>query len=125
MPRTFVDLLSEYESVVEVGVGERFDVAERLAATGGDVTVTDVHTRSVPAGVRFVRDDVTDPALDVYRGADVIYAQRVPPELQRPVLDVAEAVDAACLFTTLGGDPAVVPARPVTIESGTVFVARE
>lgn len=123
MPRTLVDLLSDYESVVEVGVGERFDVAERLAAAGVDVTVTDVQTRSVPAGLHFVRDDVTDPTLGVYEGAAVIFAQRLPPELQRPVLDVAEAVDAACFFTTLGGDPAVVPATPLTVESGTLYEA--
>lgn len=123
MPPTLVDLLSEYESVVEVGVGERFDVAERLAAAGVAVTVTDVEPRAVPAGLRFVRDDVTDPTLGVYEDADVIFAQRLPPELQRPVLDVAEAVGAACIFTTLGGDPAVVPATPRTVESGTLYEA--
>ena len=125
MPRSLIDLLSGYDSVVEVGVGNRFDVAEHLVAEGVSVTVTDVESREVPTDVQFVRDDITDPALGVYEDAGVVFAQRLPPELQRPVMDVAEAVDAACVFTTLGGDPAVVPARPETVASGTVFVARE
>lgn len=122
---TLAGMLSGYDSVVEVGVGNRFDVAERLVDAGVSVTVTDVVPREVPAGVSFVRDDVTDPDLTVYEGVGVIFAQRLPPELQRLVLDVAEEVDVACFFTTLGGDPAVVPARPETVASGTVFVARE
>ncbi|GGL69055.1 hypothetical protein GCM10009039_28800 [Halocalculus aciditolerans] len=118
-------MLAAYESLVEVGVGERAELAGELAERGCRVVATDVVEREVPAGVEFVVDDVTDPDLSVYRGADAVYARRVPPELQRSVLAVAREVDAACLFTTLGGDPVVVDARPVTVAEGTVYVARE
>lgn len=123
MVRTIVELLSGYESVVEVGIGGRFDVAERLVAAGVSVTATDVVQREVPAGVTFVRDDVTDPDISIFEGAGAVYALRLPPELQRAVVAVAREVGAACFFTTLGGDPVVVPATPRTVESGTLFEA--
>jgi uncharacterized UPF0146 family protein len=124
-PPDVVEVLAGYEEeLVEVGVGRRADVAAALADRGRVVTSTDVAEREVPDGVRFVVDDVTDPDLAVYEDADAVYALRCPPELQRPLVAVAEAAGADCLFTTLGGDPVVVPADSRTVASGTLFVAR-
>jgi hypothetical protein len=114
--------LARFERVVEVGIGNRSDVAAGLAARGVDVTATDVHDRPVPEGVRFVRDDVTDPDPSVYADADAVYALNCPPELQRALAAVARDAGAACLFTTLGGDPAAVPATPETLPGDTLFV---
>jgi len=119
---TLVTRLSDCERVVEVGVGRRPGVAAALAERGVDVTATDLRDRSTPEGVRFVRDDVTDPDLAVYRGADAVYARHCPPELQRPVRDLARTVGATVLFTTLGGDPALVEGHRVNAGDGTVFV---
>ncbi len=118
-----VGRLDGHDRAAEVGVGERPDVARALAEAGLDVTATDVHDRTVPDGVRFVRDDVTDPTLDHYRGADLLYALNCPPELQRPLVDVARRVGAACYFTTLGTDPAVVPVARETLPGETLFRA--
>ncbi len=120
---TLVTRLSDCDRAVEVGVGRRPGVAGALADRGVDVTATDILDRPTPEGVCFVRDDVTDPDLAVYRGADAVYARHCPPELQRPTRDVARTVGAPFLFTALGGDPALVDARRVTARDGTVFVA--
>ncbi|WP_267642001.1 UPF0146 family protein [Haloarchaeobius amylolyticus] len=117
--------LARYETVVEVGVGHRTDVAAGLAERGVRVTATDVYDRPVPDGVRFVRDDVTDPDLAVYRDADAIYALNVPPELHRPVWDVAKRVGADFVFTTLGGDQPAIPVERETIPADTLYVARD
>lgn len=82
------------------------------------MTATDVHEQTVPDGVSFVRDDVTDPTRSVYDGADVIFARNLPPELHRPVRRVAREVGAACWFTTLGGDPPMVPVEPEQLPGG-------
>ncbi|MCD2201797.1 UPF0146 family protein [Halobacterium sp. KA-6] len=124
-PPAVVDALAGYERLVEVGVGQRPDVAAELAARGRDVTATDVHEREVPEGVAFVRDDVTDPDSAVYADADAVYALNCPPELHSALVAVAEAADAACLFTTLGGDQPTVPVERRTVASGTLYVARE
>ena len=116
-----VDRLARYDDLVEVGIGSRPGVAAALADRGRTVTATDVHGRDVPAGVRFVRDDVTDPDPAVYRGADAVYALNCPPELQRPLSAAARTADADCLFTALGTDPAVVDAAPETLPDGTLF----
>ena len=115
-----VDRLARYNALVEVGVGRRPGVAAALADRGRTVRATDVRGRDVPDGVRFVRDDVTDPDPAVYRGADAVYARNCPPELQRPLAEAAGAAGAACLFTALGADPAVVDATPEPLSDRTL-----
>lgn len=120
-----VDALAERapDRAVEVGIGNRPDVAAALADRGRTVTATDVVDREVPDGVRFVRDDVTTPAHRVYAGTDLVYALNCPPELQRPLVEVAEQAGAAWAFTTLGGDPAVVPVTRRTLPNETLFTS--
>lgn len=117
-----VDRLSRYRTLVEVGIGHRVDVAGELSGRVR-VTATDVRDRSVPDGVEFVRDDVTAPRSSVYADADAIYALNCPPELHRPLWTVARRHDAACLFTTLGGDPPLVPVESETLPGETLFRA--
>lgn len=128
-----LDRLADYDSLLEVGVGRRPGVAAALAARDRDVTATDVHERDVPAGVRFVRDDVVAAAErvadgespgDHYRVA-AIYALDLPPELHRPARRVARAVDAAFLFTTLGCDQPAVPVSRERAATETLFVAAD
>ena len=119
-----LETLSDYNRVVEVGIGRRTDVAAALVDRGVEVIATDVHDRESPANVRFVRDDIVDPDPDIYVDADAIYALNLPPELHRPALDVAREADADLLFTTLGGDQPAVPVERRTIDAGTLYVAR-
>jgi len=117
------DRLARYDRVVEVGIGRRTDVAAALAARGLGVVATDVRERSVPDGVTFVRDDVTDPDLAAYADAEAVYALNAPPELHWPLRDAAERADADLLFTTLGGDEPAVPVERETIPGDTLYRA--
>ncbi|WP_222916545.1 UPF0146 family protein [Natrinema sp. SYSU A 869] len=119
-----INYFDEYDQIIEIGIGRRTDLAQALAEREVSVTATDVHDRDVPDGVTFVRDDVVDPDPSVYAGADAVYARNLPPELHRPALTVARDADADFLFTTLGGDQPAVPVERVTIEEGTLYVAR-
>ncbi|MFB6282158.1 MAG: UPF0146 family protein [Haloferacaceae archaeon] len=126
-----VERLAGHDRAVEVGIGGRPEVAAGLAAAGVEVTAVDVERPSgIPPGVRFVRDDVVERAAVVetdpgpYRGADAVYARRLPPELHRPTLRVARAVGADLLFTTLGGDPTLVPVEPEQVPGGTLYRPR-
>lgn len=112
-----------YDALVEVGIGRRTDVARALVERGCRVTATDVHSRETPAGVDFVLDDVTDPDRSIYADAEAIYALNCPPELHRPIRDLARRVDADFLFTTLGGDGPAVPISWRTLPAETLFVA--
>lgn len=118
-----MDVLAGFDRLVEVGVGRRPNLAVSLVERGVSVVATDVVARSVPDGVEFVVDDVTDPDPDVYVDADAVYARNLPPELQRPALEAAGIAGAPLYFTTLGGDPSVVEAERRSLSTGTVFVA--
>jgi uncharacterized UPF0146 family protein len=122
-----VEYLARYDSLVEVGIGRRTDVARALVAAGKTVTATDIHPRSVPAGVGFVVDDIvarTAGAPGALYAVDAVYALNLPPELHRPARDVAHAAGAECCFTTLGGDQPAVPVERVTLSRETLYVAR-
>lgn len=138
---SIVDHLAEYDTVLEVGIGRRPGVARALASRNVDVQAVDVHDQSVPDCIDFVQDDVVERAARLeetlhtervgedahtasYR-VDAIYALNLPPELQQPTLQIARAVDAAFLFTTLGGDPATVPTRTESVGYDSLYVARE
>ena len=121
-----VDRLARFERVVEVGIGRRPEVAATLVARGVDVTATDVVERDVPERVTFVADDVTDPDPTVYADADAVYALHCPPELHRPLRAAAADADAACAFTTLGGDQPTVPVEREQLPGGvTLYRVRE
>jgi hypothetical protein len=118
------DRLSGYDRLVEIGIGRRPDLASTLVERDCTVLATDVHERPVPEGVRFVRDDVTDPDPAVYADADAIYALNLPPELHRPALAVAREADADLAFTTLGGDPPLIPVDRESLPDDTLFWSR-
>jgi uncharacterized UPF0146 family protein len=87
--------------IVEVGIGKVSVVAAELRRLlpGCDLVVTDVEELpGLPAGAKFVCDDITAPDLSVYEGADLIYAIRPPPELQPHLLRVAHEVGADLLL---------------------------
>ncbi|MFA1609919.1 UPF0146 family protein [Halobellus rubicundus] len=128
-----VGRFSTYGSAVEIGVGRRPDVAVALAEAGVDVTVTDVAAADelgVPSSLRFVRDDVVaagerDHPGESYEAA-LVYGLNLPPELHRPTRNVARAVDADFLFTTLGYDSPAIPVDTESLPEGeTLYVARE
>jgi uncharacterized UPF0146 family protein len=121
-----VSRLRRYDSLVEIGVGRVPEVAESLVAAGADVTATDVRRFEVPPGVEFVEDDVVaaserDDPGPTYR-VDAVYALNLPPELHRPARDVARAVDADFLFTTLGHDAPAVPCGTESVDRKALYV---
>jgi uncharacterized UPF0146 family protein len=122
--RALCQRLSRFDHLVEVGIGHRPAVARSLADAGVEVIATDVDERSVPDGVAFVVDDVTDPDLSVYADADAIYALNCPPELHRPIRDLARRLGVPFLFTTLGRDPPDVPVERETVPGETLFRSR-
>jgi uncharacterized UPF0146 family protein len=117
--------LTEYDSIVEIGIGRRPALARELAEDGVSVTATDIQPRQTPASVQFICDDVTDPTLPVYAGTEAIVACNLPPELHNPTARLATRVEAAFLFTTLGGDPPTVSVRRETLPGETLFVYRD
>jgi hypothetical protein len=119
--------LARYDTLVEVGIGRNPDVAAALAAAGKSVIATDIDAVGVPDGVRFVRDDIVARSEQADPGSlycvDAIYALNLPGELQRPTHDVARAVDAEFVFTTLGYEEPTIPVRRESVGGDTLYTA--
>lgn len=146
-----VDELAAFDRLLEIGVGERPEVARALARRGCDVVAIDVDSAAVddrepvPNGdaaefgsLRFRRGDVValaetaDPLGALANGAgppidgiDAVYGLNLPAELQRPAVELAERLGAACLFTTLGFEEPVVPVKRRPLGAETLYVARD
>jgi hypothetical protein len=87
--------------VVEVGVGsERHVLNELKASIKGEVVGVDVK-----GGEGVVKDDVLSPNLEIYQGADLIYAIRPPPELYPALISLAARVNADLIIRPLSTDP--------------------
>ncbi|QWC19533.1 UPF0146 family protein [Halorubrum sp. 2020YC2] len=127
---------------VDVSEAARDAAAETQASGGGSLRVVaaDVTALSI-ADDRAVRDALgcgaseDEPAAggeptaggepSAAAGVDAVYARNLPAELQRPTVALAERLDAACLFTTLGFEEPIVDVRRRSAEAGpVVFVAR-
>ncbi|ELZ50388.1 hypothetical protein C464_02270 [Halorubrum coriense DSM 10284] len=70
-------------------------------------------------------DEVGGETPNAAGGVDAVYARNLPAELQSATVALAERLDAACLFTTLGFEEPVVGVSRRAAASGTVvYVAR-
>jgi uncharacterized UPF0146 family protein len=147
--QALIEELVRYNRLLEVGIGNRPGVARGLAERGHDVVAIDVsvgeRTRAAASGsdeptgsgsLRAVEGDVLalseradgEAASANWSTAaefDAVYACNLPAELQRPTVALAERLDVACLFTTLGFEEPTVPVRRRSLPGTTVYVARE
>jgi len=148
--RALVDELAAHDRLVEVGVGNRPAVARALAERGSRVVAVDIDPgeRTLAAAraaegegaegsLRARRGDVlaladagtgerdAGPLADVDGPVDAVYACNLPAELQRPTVALAERLNAACAFTTLGFEEPVVPVRRRSVGGTPLYVARD
>ncbi|MDD1693338.1 MAG: hypothetical protein LUQ71_01305 [Methanoregula sp.] len=95
-------IAGHYTSAVEVGVGRNPDAAEIIHAAGIPVRCTDVRALSLPEGIVFTIDDVFEPDLSFYQGADVIYAIRPAVEMVPSLISLAERAGCDLLVYHMG-----------------------
>lgn len=110
--------------VVELGIGHRTELAASLAADGVRVTATDIVDIEAPPDIRYVRDDLFDPTVSLYRDADLLYARRLPSELQGPARSLADSVECPLVFTTLGFEHPSIPVETISDERDTWYRTR-
>lgn len=95
-----------------------------VAADATELTAAD--DRALGRALGLDADECDDGAdASAAAGVDAVYARNLPAELQSSTVALAERLDAACLFTTLGFEEPVVEVRRRSAASGTVvYVAR-
>jgi uncharacterized UPF0146 family protein len=97
-------IAARYHSVVEIGAGANTAVARHLAGAGLEVRCTDIREIPPAEGIACVRDDIFHPAIDLYRGADLLYAIRPGVEMVPPMIDLARRCNADLLVYHLGNE---------------------
>jgi uncharacterized UPF0146 family protein len=95
-------IASHYRDAVEAGVGENTDAAQILYEAGVQVRGTDIRDLVQPDWLCFSIDDLFEPDLLKYEGADVIYAIRPAEEMVPPLIALAQRVNCDLLVYHLG-----------------------
>jgi hypothetical protein len=97
-------ILKNYKGkIVEIGVGNYFEVSKFLAERGIEIIVTDVKPREIEE-VEFVLDDVTNPDIEIYKNSSLIYSIRPPFELFEDIKSLARRIGADCIIKPLYGE---------------------
>jgi len=116
-PKYFLDIANlisnlypNAKKIVEVGVGRSPYTVIRLQSLlpGAEIIVTDVDRRVVRELARWnlnsVLDDISQPNLEIYENADLIYSIRPPFELIPNLEALAEKTGADVLIIPLSED---------------------
>ena len=94
---------SRASKIVELGVGSRIDVAEKIKKhlPMAEVLVTDKDEawvrKHMTSQVRAVADDLMFPHMPVYRDASLVYSIHPPFEILAPMVDLAGSIGADLL----------------------------
>jgi uncharacterized protein len=95
-------IAGHYSRPVEIGIGRNPGAAVVIQAAGIPVRCTDVRGLVLPDGISFALDDVFEPDLRFYTGADVIYAIRPALEMVPPLIALARRIGCDLLVYHLG-----------------------
>ncbi|KDE55135.1 UPF0146 family protein [Methanoculleus sp. MH98A] len=95
-------IAARYRRAVEVGVGNNPDAARLIKAAGALMLCTDIRPGVPHDGLDVVTDDIFEPDLRLYEGADLIYAVRPGVEMVPPLIALADRIDSDLLVYHLG-----------------------
>jgi uncharacterized protein len=101
---------TDARKIVEIGVGHRIDVAERVsqALPRAEVLVTDKDeswVRSRKSGrIRAIADDVMFPSLNLYQGASLVYCLHPPGEILPALEKLASGIGADLLVVPISDE---------------------
>ena len=84
--------------IAEVAVG-RFDRIANFLASKDNITL--IKTDIAPKDETVIRDDITNPNLDLYRDVDIIYSIRPPSELQPYLVRLAVEIGSQLIIKPL------------------------
>ncbi len=93
---------SRYRRAVEVGIGDNPDAALIIAAAGALALCTDIRPDIRHEGLTVVVDDIFEPDISLYEGADLVYAIRPGIEMIPPLIALARRIDCDLLVYHLG-----------------------
>jgi uncharacterized protein len=91
-----------YRRAVEIGVGMNPDAALILRDSGVLVLCTDIRQNLRHDDLEVVTDDIFEPDVRLYAGADLLYAIRPGVEMVPPMIRLARQIDSDLIVYHLG-----------------------
>lgn len=99
-----IDFISErYRSVAEIGIGKLPLISYSLINRGISLFATDIYPISFK-GIKVIRDDITKPDISLYKGVQVLFSIRPPPELAPYMINLADKISADLIIKPLSSD---------------------
>ena len=95
-------IAARYRRAVEVGIGNNPEAARLVKSAGALMRCTDIRPGIRHEGLDVVTDDIFEPDLRLYEGADLIYAVRPGVEMVPPLIALADRIDSDLLVYHLG-----------------------
>ena len=84
--------------IAEIGVG-KFDMIANMLSERENITL--IKTDILPKDSTVIKDDITNPNIDLYRNTDIIYSIRPPSELHPYLVSLALEVDSQLIIKPL------------------------
>ena len=84
--------------IAEIGVG-KFDMIANMLSERENITL--IKTDILPKDSTVIKDDITNPNIDLYRNTDIIYSIRPPSELQPYLVSLALEEDSQLIIKPL------------------------
>ena len=84
--------------IAEVAVGKFTLTADSLEKRDN---ITLIKTDIQPADATVIKDDITNPNLELYKDSDIIYSIRPPSELQPHLVKLAERTNSQLIIKPL------------------------
>lgn len=88
----------ENVKIAEVGIGKFDQIARKLSCRKN---ITLIKTDILPKDSTVIRDDITNPNMELYEGTDIIYSIRPPSELQPHLVSLAVKIGAQLIIKPL------------------------
>lgn len=103
MWRDFADyILDETQNknvkIIEVGVG-KFDEIANILSSKENITL--IKTDINPKDETIIKDDITNPNLELYENTDLLYSIRPPSELQPYLVTLANKINCQLIIKPL------------------------
>jgi uncharacterized UPF0146 family protein len=95
-------IAAHYQSAVEIGIGKNRTATDIIHGAGKTIRCTDIKKTVPDTGLTFMADDIFEPDIGFYKGADVIYAIRPAVEMIPPLISLARLINADLLVYHLG-----------------------
>jgi uncharacterized UPF0146 family protein len=95
-------IAENYTRAAEIGVGRNSTGARILQERCVSVFCTDIAPHSPDPLVKFVRDDIFSPDIELYMDCDLVYSIRPHEEMVPPLIRLAQTVDCDLLVYHLG-----------------------